>query len=91
VVLAVSLELSEGSWKLALHDGRREKPTIHTVSGEQAGDRLVQAMAARYVGLTLHQPNIQRDKFMRYRRANIPGATYFFTVNLADRTKSSAR
>ncbi len=22
---------------------------------------------------------------MRYRRANIPGATYFFTVNLADR------
>jgi hypothetical protein len=42
VVLAVSLELSKGSWNLALHDGRRDKPTIHTVSGEQAGDRLVQ-------------------------------------------------
>jgi transposase len=45
VVLAVSLELSKGSWKVALHDGRRDKPTIHTVSSEQAGDRLAQAMA----------------------------------------------
>lgn len=25
---------------------------------------------------------------MRYRRANIPGATYFFTVNLADRSSA---
>lgn len=33
-ILAVSLELSKGSWKLALHDGKRDKPTIHTVSNE---------------------------------------------------------
>ena len=26
VVLAVSLELAAASWKVALHDGRREKP-----------------------------------------------------------------
>jgi putative transposase len=25
---------------------------------------------------------------MRYRRAHAPGGTYFFTVNLADRTSS---
>jgi len=25
---------------------------------------------------------------MKYRRANIPGATYFFTVNLADRSSN---
>lgn len=27
-VLAVSLELASGSWKMALHDGRREKPAV---------------------------------------------------------------
>jgi len=27
---------------------------------------------------------------MRYRRANVPGATYFFTVNLADRKAISS-
>lgn len=25
---------------------------------------------------------------MRYRRVNVPGATYFFTVNLADRKRA---
>jgi len=30
-VLAVSLELAKGSWKMALHDGRREKAAIHSV------------------------------------------------------------
>ena len=44
-VLAVSLELSKGSWKLALHDGKRDKPTIHTVSNEEAGKRLQEAVA----------------------------------------------
>lgn len=43
-VLAVSLELSKGSWKVALHDGRREKPAIHTVSGEAAEARLGQVV-----------------------------------------------
>lgn len=41
-VLAVSLELSKGSWKVALHEGKREKPAIHAVSGEAAGARLGQ-------------------------------------------------
>ena len=41
--LAVSLELSKGSWKIALHDGKRDKPAIHTVSSEQAATRLNEA------------------------------------------------
>jgi transposase len=44
-VLAVALELSKGSWKVALHDGKRDKPAIHTVSSEQACKRLEQAVA----------------------------------------------
>src|ERR1700757_2672232 len=39
-VLAVSLELSAGKWKVALHDGRRESPAIHTVAQPQAAARL---------------------------------------------------
>ncbi|MDB5835228.1 MAG: transposase [Caballeronia sp.] len=35
-VLAVSLELAAAKWKLALHDGRREKPAVHTVAQPQA-------------------------------------------------------
>lgn len=31
-MLAVSLELAAGKWKIALHDGRREKPAVHTVA-----------------------------------------------------------
>ncbi len=44
-VLAVALELSKGSWKIALHDGKRDKPAIHTVSDEEAQKRLAHAAA----------------------------------------------
>ena len=44
-VLAVSLELSKGSWKMALQDGKRDKPAIHTVSSEEADKRLREAIA----------------------------------------------
>jgi len=40
VVLAVSLELAANKWKIALHDGRREQPTVHTVAQPQAAARL---------------------------------------------------
>lgn len=43
-ILAVSLELSKRSWKVALHDGKRDKPAIHTVSSEAAGRRLAEAV-----------------------------------------------
>ena len=44
IVLAVSLELSQGSWKVALHDGQRDKATLHTVKSERAGERLKQVL-----------------------------------------------
>ena len=44
-VFAVSLELSKGSWKIALHDGKRDKAAIHTVSDEAAAQRLAHAAA----------------------------------------------
>ena len=44
-VLAVSLELSKGSWKIALHDGKRDKAGIQTVADEEAQKRLVHATA----------------------------------------------
>ena len=44
-LLAVSLELSKGGWKVALHDGRRDRPAIHTVASEQASKRLNEAAA----------------------------------------------
>src|SRR6202047_179257 len=40
LVLAVSLELAAANWKVALHDGRREKPAVHTVAQPQAMARL---------------------------------------------------
>src|ERR1700694_5781290 len=40
VVVAVSLELAAAKWKVALHDGRREKPAVHTVAQPQAATRL---------------------------------------------------
>jgi len=43
-ILAVSLELAKGSWKMALHDGRREKPAVHSVAHEQAAGRLAEAV-----------------------------------------------
>ena len=39
-VLAVSLELSAGSWKIAATDARRAKPAVHTYRGEAAVGRL---------------------------------------------------
>jgi transposase len=42
--LAVALELSSGSWKIGLHDGKREKPAIHTVSANPAACRLEQVV-----------------------------------------------
>jgi transposase len=40
LVLAVSLELAAAKWKVALHDGQREKPAVHTVAQPQAAARL---------------------------------------------------
>ena len=45
VVLAVALELSNGSWKLGLNDGQREKPAVITISEEHAQARLLRALA----------------------------------------------
>ena len=44
IVLAVSLELSQSSWKVALHDGGRDKPALYTVKSELAGQRLEQVL-----------------------------------------------
>ena len=44
-VLAVSLELAAAKWKVALHDGRREKPAVHTVAQPQAEARLQAVLA----------------------------------------------
>src|SRR5436190_14616080 len=43
-MLAVSLELSKGSWKIGLHDGRREKATVRSVSSDVAPRRLSEAV-----------------------------------------------
>src|ERR1700675_4738584 len=40
VVLAVSLELAAAKWKVALHDGRRERPAVHMVAQPEAAARL---------------------------------------------------
>jgi len=45
VVLAVSLELAARKWKVALHDGRRERPALHTVEQPQAAARLQAVLA----------------------------------------------
>ena len=42
--LAVSLELSKNSWKIALHDGRRDKPAIHAAGSERAAKRLAEVV-----------------------------------------------
>jgi transposase len=44
-VLAVSLELAAAKWKVAFHDGRREKPAVHTVAQPQAEARLQAVLA----------------------------------------------
>ncbi|MFP3605921.1 IS110 family transposase [Paraburkholderia sp. SIMBA_053] len=40
LVLAVSLELAAAKWKVALHDGRRDNPAVHTVAEPLAASRL---------------------------------------------------
>jgi len=42
--LAVSLELSGKSWKIGLHDGKRDKPAIHTVDDDTPAGRLAHAV-----------------------------------------------
>ena len=44
LVLAVSLELAGAKWKVALHDGRRDHPAVHTVAQPQAAARLQAAL-----------------------------------------------
>jgi transposase len=41
-VLALSLELCKANWKIAGTDGRREKPSLHTVAAARAQERLEQ-------------------------------------------------
>jgi transposase len=43
-VLAVSLELAAAKWKVALHDGRRESPSIHTVAQTDPAARLQEVL-----------------------------------------------
>jgi transposase len=40
LTLAVSLELATAKWRVALHDGQREQPAVHTVMGAQGAPRL---------------------------------------------------
>ena len=42
--MAVSLELSQSSWKVALDDGKREQAALQTVKSERAGERLGQVV-----------------------------------------------
>lgn len=42
--LAVSLELSGKSWKIGLHDGKRDKPAIHSVNDETPAGRLARVV-----------------------------------------------
>lgn len=44
-VLAVALELSGKSWKLALSDGKHDRPAIYTVNDEVAQERLLHVVA----------------------------------------------
>lgn len=43
-VVAVALELSNASWKLAIQDGRHQNPVIQTVSADDPAQRLEQAV-----------------------------------------------
>ena len=45
IVLAVSLELAARKWKVALHDGQRERPAVHTVDQPHAAARLQAVLA----------------------------------------------
>ena len=43
-VLAVSLELASAKWKIGLHDGRRDNPTVKTVSAGDPAARVKQVV-----------------------------------------------
>ncbi len=58
-VLAVSLELSKNSWKIALHDGCREKASIHTATSKDALERLTEATA--WIGQTRQKWQMPSD------------------------------
>ncbi|MEI6001797.1 IS110 family transposase [Paraburkholderia bengalensis] len=40
IILAASLELAGAKWKIALHDGRRDRPAIHTITEPHSAARL---------------------------------------------------
>ena len=42
--LALSLELSSGSWKIAACDGCREKPALHGADAKAPWERLQQVL-----------------------------------------------
>ncbi len=42
--LALSLELSSGSWKIAASDGCREKPALHGAEAKAPWERLQQVL-----------------------------------------------
>lgn len=44
-LLAVSLELAKNSWKVALHDGKREHPAVFPVTTERPSDRVATVVA----------------------------------------------
>lgn len=46
VTLAVSLELSVGSWKVAFHDGLRQRPRVVTLRAEDPAARVAELCAA---------------------------------------------
>ena len=39
-MLAVSLELATAKWKVALHDGRWDRPAVHSLAEPHAAARL---------------------------------------------------
>jgi transposase len=61
VFLALSFELAAGKWKVALHDGRRDSPAVHTVAQPQATLRLQAALALidRYKKQWMLPPNVR--------------------------------
>lgn len=44
-ILAVALELSAMNWKIGSSDGRRDQPSIHNASSEDAAQRLAETVA----------------------------------------------
>lgn len=39
IILAASVELAGAKWKIALHDGRRDRPAIHTITEPHSAAR----------------------------------------------------